>query len=211
MAVYFSSFYPLCCTKIGKESVSQFHLPPFIDGSCRREPDFENKYPCITGLCRPGFSKKLEEGDIIIYSTNKRGIGSKKIVAILEVIFLRPDHRSAAIWYLKRKLDLPQNLIIKGSEPYPLEMTHRLGPWTSWVNSKGTVTEWDADYKDRAKNHPDVAICKIWNKEINLKTPRTITSREMIKIFGRIPGTRNPPELKDSEWEKFKRFILRPN
>jgi len=41
MAIYMSSFCPLICTDAGKQAAGKYKLPPFIDGSCRREPDFE--------------------------------------------------------------------------------------------------------------------------------------------------------------------------
>ncbi|WP_144894303.1 hypothetical protein [Flavobacterium tiangeerense] len=53
---YLNSFYPLCCNSKGIKAIKMFGLPKYTDGSCRSEPDFENEFPCITGLCRLGFA-----------------------------------------------------------------------------------------------------------------------------------------------------------
>ena len=57
MRIYLSSFYPLICTNKGRKAVEEFNLPPYIDGSCRREPDFENEYPVKENKC--GNNNKL--------------------------------------------------------------------------------------------------------------------------------------------------------
>src|SRR5258706_14555814 len=112
MNIYLTSFYPLCCTAHGRNAVSTFSLAPFIDGSCRREPDFQHSYPAITVLCRPRFSKNLEEGDLVIYLTNKYGVGGKSLVAILKVKKTIPNgHEQAALWYHREgHTSIPNNL-----------------------------------------------------------------------------------------------------
>jgi hypothetical protein len=50
--------------------LSTANYPPFIDASCRREPDLESRYPSITALCREGhFAPHLHEGDVVAYMT----------------------------------------------------------------------------------------------------------------------------------------------
>lgn len=59
-------------TEVGVKAIDKYNLPAFIDGSCRREPDFENYNPSITALCRQNqFAPKLLANDIIVYITVK--------------------------------------------------------------------------------------------------------------------------------------------
>ncbi|MGQ0828927.1 MAG: hypothetical protein ACT4ON_11110 [Bacteroidota bacterium] len=214
MAQYFTSFYPLCCSAAGKEAVTNnSRLLPFIDGSCRREPDFQNEYPAITGLCRPGFSKKLQKGDIVVYTTNKKFLGVKKLVAILEVIEkTEKSHSTAAEWYQRSGKIVPNNIIVDGTKPFELNQTHQLGRWDSCGDGEEElkIEEWDALYKERAKCYPEVAICKIWNGVIDLTNPRTISDEDLLFVFNRMPGTQTPPAYKEGEWERFLK-ILRIN
>jgi hypothetical protein len=163
MRIYLTSFSPLCSTDKGLKAISKYDFPSYIDGSCRREPDFQNKYPAITGLCRPEFAKKLEEGYIVIYSTNKRGVGKRMIVAVLEVINMKSNHEAAASWYKEKGVDLPNNLMVDGTTYYPLDQTHELGKWgdeDSWGLNGVDIEGWNQQYIDRAKAEPKVAICR---------------------------------------------------
>ena len=45
---YLVSYRPLSYNAYGRAAVYKYDLPPFIDGSCRREPDFESPFPSIT-------------------------------------------------------------------------------------------------------------------------------------------------------------------
>lgn len=205
MTVYLSSFYPLGCTKKGVEAVSK-SFPKYIDGSCRREPDFQNKFPAITGLCRPRFAEKLKKDDIVVYTTNKKGIGSRKIVAVLKVIYDEcKNHQDASNWYKEKGKDIPNNIMVKETKPFDLNETHQKGFWESWIDHKDEIKKWDAGYKDRAKKHPKVAICKVLYK--NLDNPEELTEKEMVDIFRRRPGTRNPSIVKPKEWEGLKKLI----
>ena len=65
-----NSFRPLCGTILGVEAISKYKFPPFIDASCRREPDFQNPFPSISALCRQGqFAPHLRKDDIVVYMT----------------------------------------------------------------------------------------------------------------------------------------------
>jgi len=46
---YVVTYRPLESTATGRRVKTD---PPFADGSCRREPDLESKFPSITALCR---------------------------------------------------------------------------------------------------------------------------------------------------------------
>ncbi len=54
------------------KAISDYNFPPFIAGSCRREPDFENDFPSITSLCRQEkFAPLLFPNDVVVYITVK--------------------------------------------------------------------------------------------------------------------------------------------
>lgn len=207
MSIYLSSYYPLCSTPYGQRAAIKFQISRFVDGSCRREPDFEHSYPAITGLCRPGFSKKLKEGDKVIYLTNKKGIKAKYLVAILEVQYKIIGHQEAAREYQKMQiLSLPNNLMVSETKPFPLNKTHRMGSWNTWANTV-SLYKWNADYANRAEDNPHVAICKKM-PEVNFENPILVTSDDLSYVFQRMPCTQNPPELKPEEWVRFQKRIL---
>ena len=202
MRVYYSSFYPLCSTPLGRRAVQRYGIPPFIDGSCRREPDFQHQFPSITALCRPRFVEKLSIGSKVIYSTNKYGIGKKRIVAILEVIEICDSHQEAAQWYRNNSQEvLPNNIMSDENDnptiPIPLDRTHQMGAWIKWT----TGDDWDKEYKKRANEHSTVAICKVWQNHKYLSNPPTITIEEIENIIGHRTLTMNPPDV-TTHWDK---------
>jgi len=209
MAVYFSSFYPLCCTDAGRTAVLKYGLPPFIDGSCRREPDFEHPFPALTGLCRPGFSAKLKKGEIVIYTSNIKGVGRKYLVAVLKVIETKEGHINAANWYKTKGYDLPNNLMVPGNNAIALDHTHRMMGWGTWAKDAHDLKSWDSFYKTRAKDDT-VAICEPWNGKVNVNSLQFFTSADVKRIFKqkKMPGTRNPAKLKDEDWNRLKDWII---
>ena len=204
MKVYLTSFYPLCSTKKGKLAIKTYsELDPYIDGSCRREPDFENPFPCITGLCRPRFAEKLEEHDIVIYVTNKKGVGSRKVVAVFKVIKKINDHKSAQDWYNERKITIPNDLMLDRTSPFPLDKTHQIMGWNSWIDGPHNLENWENGYIKRADESKQVAVC---SKEIfiNLKEPIALSDKDWKKISNRALCTQNPPVLTKEEISIFK-------
>lgn len=204
MTIYLSSFYPLCFNHKGKLAIiTNSDLKPYIDGSCRREPDLENAFPCITGLCRPGFSKKLAIDDIVIYITNKKGIGSRKVVAILKVLNSFNNHTDAANWYRSRNKLIPNNLMVKETHPYPLNKTHQKMGWDSWIKGQ-TLKSWDKGYKQRAMKagNTQVAQCEAIYKD--LSDPKELDEQDWKAISSRPLCTQNPPIISDSEWQNLK-------
>ncbi len=199
--IYLNSFYPLSCNTKGKKAIRQFGLPKYIDGSCRREPDFESQFPCITALCRPKFSQKLKKGDIVIYVTNKKGIGSRKIIAVLEVINIFENHENAANWYKENNLPIPNNLIVDETIPFELEKTHQKMGWEACIAQANSLEKWNEGYKNRAKKHPKVAQCQFLYCELNnplnltkINTHRSLTAQ-------------NPPILRIEEWNSVKDIL----
>ena len=69
---FLATYRPLIQSASGRAAVRKHALSPFIDGSCRREPDFESAFPSITAMCRAGnFAPRLQIGDRIAYLTVK--------------------------------------------------------------------------------------------------------------------------------------------
>lgn len=210
MAVFLNSFTPLAVNKIGRASATKYNLPLYIDGSCRREPDFENLKPAITQLCRPTkLVTRLSYNDLIIYITKLGSYGTNqahwKLISILEVIDIVPDHNSAFSFYTKNKIPVSQNIICNSTSPFPLDYTHGINENNkNNTNDNVVIRKWNAAYIYRAKQYPEVAITQVWNNILHLDNPPIINHQMMKSIFGRIPGTQNPPELNDIEWQNFK-------
>ena len=123
-----NTFWPLCKNALGKKAIASFGFPPFIDASCRREPDLESDYPSITSLCRAAiFAPGLRPNDIVIYLAAKNrwetSYAHYRLVAILEVIQIIPSHAEAASWYRERDLPVPSNCMIPSNPPHPYEET----------------------------------------------------------------------------------------
>lgn len=103
MTIYLNSYHPLIQYAEGRKAIARYNLPPFIDYSCRGEPDFQSAYPSITALCRTDkFVPRLHEGDQIVYITVQgKYPGSEqlhwRLVAILDVFKRFESHDKAAI------------------------------------------------------------------------------------------------------------------
>lgn len=131
MACYVNEFRPLAQTPAGRNAIGKHNLTPFIDASCRREPDLESAFPSITALCREGyFAPRLEVGDVVAYMTGNfvfppNAPRSRRLVAVLRIKHSWSTHQEAAAWYREQGLPLPGNCIVRGSEPLPLDYTDR--------------------------------------------------------------------------------------
>ena len=82
-----------------------------------------------------------------------------------------------------------------------------MGKWDSCYDGDEGLDGWDEQYKKRAEDNPEVAICKIWNGINDLSKPRSINDKDLMTIFGRIPGTQTPPAFKEDEWGKFLKWL----
>jgi hypothetical protein len=213
MNVYLNTFAPICANKFGRNSVTENNLPHFIDGSCRREPDFENPFPAITQLCRPGkLVTRLKLRDIIIYLTKKGNYGNDyphwRFIAILEVIDIYPNHQSAARSYLNNNIQTSQNIFCDKTNPFNLNMTHGIcGFKHRNLSSTHIIHIWNEFYKKRSIDFSKCAKTKVWQEHLYLENPDVITHETMMEIFNRIPGTQTPPKLTDAEWSNFRRIM----
>lgn len=193
MSIYLNSYHPLSKNKVGMERALRYKLPPFVDASCRREPDFESNYPSISSLCRGrNFAPRLSVDDIIVYITVKRdylnyGSPHWRLTAILKVIERLDSHVEAADWYRKRLLPLPSNCMVPGNDPLPASMTaYKDGGCNVVLNE-------DRAYHQRAMDYGRFLVCKALYKA--LKCPPIISDQVMLKAFKSIPVTRNPPTI----------------
>jgi hypothetical protein len=204
---YLNSFYPLCRTKLGRLAMHQHNLPPFIDSSCRREPDFQSPFPSISAICRGNnFAPRLEAGDSVIYVTVKDKYGNNpnghwQLVAILDVFLRCESHEDAADWYFAQGLSLPSNCMVDGNDCLPYDMTGGTTPqnmFGSANNIPRLLRKWNESYRRRVEQCGVFLICRA--RFMELYQPLMITEATMMEIFGRIPPTLNPPPIREIEY-----------
>ena len=201
---YLCSFKPLIRTKHGLQAIQTFSLPPYIDGSCRREPDFTSPFPSITALCRSTkFAPRLREEDRVAYITVQGWYpplvrGHWRLIAILKILKRFATHQEAADWYTTRGTPLPGNCMVDGNPPLPLEKTAGLpSSFQAMRSPEVGHRAWDAAYRTRARDCGVFLACA--PEFLELWEPPVLTREVMARIFGRIPGTQNPPRISDEE------------
>ena len=123
MKIFLNSYRPLIRTAAGRAAVAKHSIPPFVDGSCRREPDFEARFPGISAICRfRHFAPRLREDDVVLYVTVKgdywrRDARLWHLTALLKVLRVLPSHHEAAAWYRENSLPLPSNCLLAENPP----------------------------------------------------------------------------------------------
>ncbi len=151
---FLATYRPLVRTASGRQAIQEHDLLPFIDGSCRREPDFESPFPSITATCRGrNFAPRLRIGDRVAYLTVRgRYLCDRqsgwRLVAVLRVVQRFASHTEAAAWYQRQGRPLPSNCIVEGNPPKPLELTN--GDPPKEVKERG---EHDPEVWRRARYH----------------------------------------------------------
>ena len=138
------TYRPLACNAYGTEASERHGIPPFVDGSVRREPDLEHDWPSISCLCRKGkFAPRLQVGDHVVYLTHKGRYGDDadarhwRMTAVLRVARRFDTHRAAARWYESEGMALPNNCIVPGNKAFPLHLSHMHGRQKGAVRSAG--------------------------------------------------------------------------
>jgi hypothetical protein len=216
-ASFLTTFTPLVRTAAGRRAW-QSGSKPFIDGSCRREPDFESPFPSITALCRlPKFVPRLEIGSRVAYLTAKgkytvdreRGW---RLVAVLRVIHRFPNHREAADWYLQNGYPLPSNCMVTENAPKELKLTHHIIPAVvrKKVDPKSdpdlAIHCWDVLYKRRSR---ECSLFFVTKAELrDLENPPQVLERDFLEVFGKVPGMQNPPRKTSEELDRLVRLAL---
>ena len=220
--ILLNTYRPLNLTNYGSEASIKFNVPPYVDGSCRREPDFESEYPSITALCRGrACAPRLFEGDRTVYLTVKSDYGNLgethyRLTAILKIYKRFENHQDAASWYLKNKIQLPSNCLIDGNPPLAIEKTAGLKPtqMKRIMNQDESIRnkqlskmlkEWDDEYWDKTKKYPVFLVCK--KIFVDLINPPIFFIKDFIKIFGIVPVTRTPLEIYMKEYKKILNHI----
>ncbi len=209
-----NSYHPLCRNILGLNAINQYNLHPYLDGSCRREPDFNNERPSITALCRQGaFAPKLWPNDIVVYVSLEDHTGNsenKRLISILRVIARFETHAEAAHYYQTEDLNMPSNCLIPNNPPEDFEKT----AWNSWdakrmkaflnrsperrkVIGKRIITTWDDEYHNTASEWPVFLVCRSYFNVIfnDNRNPPIITRNDFIRMIGRYPNTRNPIKI----------------
>ncbi len=126
---YLVTYRPLVRNGRGKAAVKQYGLAPYVDDSCRREPDLEAVFPSISGLCRgTWFAPRLSVSDVVVYLTVKGSYPGHpaahwRLTAILKVVKKFESHGDAAAWYRARALELPRNCMVPENPLLPMDQT----------------------------------------------------------------------------------------
>jgi len=206
------TFKPLCFNKQGRTAIQRYGFPPYIDASCRREPNLQSAYPSITALCRANLlAPKLEEGDEVAYITKQGAykphrFAHWRLVAILRVHRRFNSHEDAAAWYGEQGLPLPSNCMVSGNVPLPFDMTGGFPPKVAKTGANVDVGMrlWDKDYKERAKEWSVFVVCEA--SFLDLYEPPVITREMMSGIFGGTPQTQNPQPIKAEQFEALRKI-----
>lgn len=206
-------------TEIGMRAVTQHGFKPFIDASCRREPDFENDYPSITSLCRQEmFAPNLYPNDIVIYITVKgkwlTNYDHYRLIAILEVIDRKDNHLQAASWYrTNSQIGVPSNCMVTDNMPHMFHET--AGNFKTSAEVKRYLNHhaekqqlvgerrlqlWNDGYLVKSKKWKEFIITKPVFRE--LTNPPILTDDHMNKIFGKVPNTRNPNKVTKEQFKE---------
>lgn len=198
MNIFINSYLPIQHTKFGRQALNKYKdLHPLEDGSIRREPDFKNERPGISGLCRPGAMKSinLSLGDIIVYKTTR----SHLLTAILEISEELSSHNEAQAWYKHNNLPIPSNCILENH--LGVEKSHAkdfLNRVKNLPRNKKNIEEmWDCGYHKRANSDPYYFITKsIYNEVLsNVINDNYISLEDVLRSHfkGKLPSTQKTP------------------
>ena len=210
---FLATYRPLVRSAKGRQAIRQYALPPFIDGSCRREPDFESPFPSITATCRGrNFAPRLQVNDRIAYLTVKGQYLDDaepgwRLVAVLQVVQRFASHDDAAAWYGQQAKPLPSNCLVDGNPPKPFELTN--GDPPAEVKKRmaaakhdlvGVIRLWDATYRQRVVHWPVFLATAL--EFLALNSPPQLRETQMRAVFGGIPSTLNPPRITFQQLER---------
>lgn len=219
---WLNSFHPLCENKVGLEAIAVHSHPPFIDASCRREPDFEHTFPSISALCRAGkFAPKLKAGDIVTYMTVGGRVRPYKLghhlVSILQVEHVYKTHDDAHDWYKAQGLPIPSNCMVADNPPFSFDHTagnfensKSLKDYLSYTPARKAISGarrvviWDGHYLKRANKWPSFIRTKCLYR--NLTDPPLIDS-DLDDIFGGIPYTLRPKPISASQLKQLAAIV----
>ncbi|QEL20689.1 hypothetical protein [Limnoglobus roseus] len=197
---FINTYQPLVLTAAGRRSAVAFSIPPFVDGSIRREPDLEHPLPSITCLCRGDkFAPRLRVGDTVAYFAVKARYGPatmrhRRLTAVLRVREILPSHPEAARWYRALGLPLPNNCMVAETGPNPLDQSHRRHRFDKGLSDDRVLRRWDALYHVRARPNGAFVACEPLFTDLSWAAP-VVTDGHLVEAFGRVPATRTPGPL----------------
>lgn len=198
-SLYLNTYGPLVLRPAGHTASDRFGIPPFVDGSVRREPDLEHAFPAITCLCRGGlFAPRLRPDDVVVYMTKLGRYADRprhhRITAVLRVGWLFDSHAAAADWYIAQGLTLPSNCMVEGNPPVHVTRTHRKNANRYISDDDEFTRRWDVGYRQRARRHGRFVVCEATWRDLSWSAP-IVHDEDLETIFGKVPGTRNPGRL----------------
>ena len=197
--IYLSKYRPLVSYERGLRAIAEYRIQPYVDASCRREPDLENPYPAISAIVHgAAFVTRLLPGDTVVCITAKGKYERNdaehwRLTGVLKVIERFDTHEAAAAWYREKGVALPGNCMVDGNDPLPLAKT--CGVYDD-ENEKEkvarSVEEWDVQYQDKAAECPVFVVCK--PLLVRLRVAPAIWQNDVKTIFpnGRMPVARIP-------------------
>ncbi len=189
-AYYLNTYTPLVASKHGRVASDVYGIPPFVDGSIRREPDLESPFPSISCLCRADkFAPRLSKGDVVGYMACKGRYGEStgkhhRLTAVLRVREVLPTHGEAASWYRQRGLEVPSNCMVPGNRPMPLRRSHRKHP--------GGGCGWDKGYRSAPVGTPSSSFANpcsgTYPGALRLSRTRISSRRFIARLEHAIPA-----------------------
>lgn len=198
----------------GRAAITRNGLPPFIDGSCRREPDFQSSAPSISALCRSTkFAPRLWPGDHVVYITKQAQYDGEvgwALVAILGVVERFESHEAAAVWYRAWDYAVPSNCLVYSNPPQMYQLTNQMPPAEvaarvgTEADPERAIRLWDATYAQRARDCGVFLACKA--DFLELWRPPVLRRSDFLNIFGRVPGTQNPPKITPNQFHALANF-----
>ncbi len=204
---FLNSYIPLVYTRAGQNASTARGIPPFVDGSIRREPDLQHPLPAITCLCRKDkFAPRLQPGDTVAYMTVKGRYGPdrlrhRRLTAVLRVNRVFRSHREAAEWYAACGMPLPSNCMVRGNGPKPLQESHRHHRHGACLQGEVLLRRWDAAYRLRSLQFGAFVVCETLFKDLSWGAP-VVEDGHLREAFGRLPGTQNPGVLPAGDLRK---------
>lgn len=202
---FLNTFRPLVATEHGRKASVTYGIPPFVDGSIRREPDLEHLHPAISCLCRTDkFAPRLAPDDIVGYMTVKGRYGDdlprhRRLVAVLRVCTVLSSHAEGAAWYSSRGMALPNNCMVENNPPKPLEHSHGRNRNLQGLDGELLRRAWDRSYRQRAAAHGTFVVCEVLFRDLSWHAP-IISDDHLRQTFGRLPATRNPGALTNEDF-----------
>jgi hypothetical protein len=132
------------------------------------------------------------------------------LVALLVVTKRFDSHHAAATWYQEQGESLPSNCLVPENLPQPFGLTNQMPPAEVIsrvrveADPEGAVRLWDATYAKRARECGVFLVSQ--TEYLELWHPPVLRRADLLRIFGRVPGTQNPPEITSAEYEALTAF-----